>query len=154
MHYRSGLNAIPLIEWYRRHPDDLETLRIAVGAQSGQLTNIDDTGAPSIYFHDFPHVMDHDAYSGDYGLGFFGVSLEASATFVVDATLGPLCFLCDWKEAAARYVTPRDVPPTRLPRTARLYLQADAGTFTAVDLDLGARTVRSTSAAAASRRAR
>lgn len=48
---RAGLNQIPLAEWFRRHPDDLETLEIAVGAMSGQMGNIDETGAPAIYFH-------------------------------------------------------------------------------------------------------
>ena len=51
--------------------------------------------APSIYFHAYPHVMTHDPYSGDYGLGFFGSSLQSSATFVLDDALGPLCYLCD-----------------------------------------------------------
>ena len=32
------------------------------------MSNIDETGAPAIYFHAYPHVMEHDAYSGDYGL--------------------------------------------------------------------------------------
>ena len=26
MHYRSGLNMIPLIEWYRRHPEEVIAL--------------------------------------------------------------------------------------------------------------------------------
>ena len=30
--YRSGLNMIPLIEWYRAHPDDSALLQIAMGA--------------------------------------------------------------------------------------------------------------------------
>ena len=42
---RSGLNQIPLIEWFRRHPDDLSCLEVAVGAMSGQLANIDASGA-------------------------------------------------------------------------------------------------------------
>ena len=43
--------------WYRTHPDDFFLLEIATGAQSGQLTNIDETGAPSIYYHAYPHVQ-------------------------------------------------------------------------------------------------
>ena len=35
-HYRSGLNAIPLLEWYRRHPDDVFLLEPALGAVAGQ----------------------------------------------------------------------------------------------------------------------
>ena len=48
MHYRSGLNMIPLMEWYRTHPDELFLLEIAMGAISGQLTNIDEDGATSM----------------------------------------------------------------------------------------------------------
>ena len=41
MHYRSGLNMIPLLEYYRQHPTDDEwfLLEIAMGAITGQLTN-------------------------------------------------------------------------------------------------------------------
>jgi hypothetical protein len=31
MHYRSGLNMIPLIEWYRAHPDELFLLEVSIG---------------------------------------------------------------------------------------------------------------------------
>jgi hypothetical protein len=31
MHYRAGLNQIPLSEWYRTHPDDFFLLEIATG---------------------------------------------------------------------------------------------------------------------------
>ena len=79
-------------EFVHSNGDVLATLEASVGAQSGQLGNIDVwSGAPAIYFHAYPHVMEHDAYSGDYGLGFFGSSLEASATLVIDPLLGPLC---------------------------------------------------------------
>lgn len=148
MHYRAGLNQIPLIEWYRRHPDDLETLRIAVGAMSGQMSNIDETGAPSIYFHDYPHVMEHDAYSGDYGLGFFGSSLEASSTFVLHPSLGPLCFLCDVAAAAvdsgsSHVIVPRDAFRQRVYlEPLGIYLQADAGMLASVELNRKQRTIR------------
>ena len=36
-HYRSGLNAIPLLEWYRGHPDDVFLLEPALGAVAGQV---------------------------------------------------------------------------------------------------------------------
>jgi len=150
MHYRAGLNQIPLIEWFRRHPDDVHTLEIAVGAMSGQLGNIDAAGAPAIYFHAYPHVMEHDAYSGDYGLGFFGSSLEASATLVLDPQLGPLCYLCDVQPPEGGAAEPSgDV--TLLPRDAYrqrvyleplgLFLQADAGRIGPVTLSLSSRRV-------------
>ena len=121
-------------------------------------------------FHAFPHVMAHDAYSGDYGLGFFGLSLEAGATLVLHSALGPLCYLCDLAPqpttatataaaaaAAAAAETawfPGDGPEvyTVLPRDAYrqrvyleplgLFLRADTGTFASVTLDRAARRVR------------
>lgn len=150
MHYRAGLNQIPLIEWYRRHPDDVTTLEIAVGAVSGQMSNIDETGAPSIYFHDVPHIMEHDAYSGDYGLGFFGSSLESSAIFVLDKALGPLCYLCDLETSASPQdgggsvytIKPRDAYRQRVYlEPLGTFLQADTGVFASVVLALSARTI-------------
>ena len=43
-HYGSGLNAIPLLEEYRAHPDDLYLLRVGYGGVMGPLTNIDREG--------------------------------------------------------------------------------------------------------------
>jgi hypothetical protein len=34
-HYRSGLNAIPLLEWYRLNPDDVFLIEPALGAIAG-----------------------------------------------------------------------------------------------------------------------
>jgi hypothetical protein len=81
-HYRSGLNSIPLIEWYRANPDDHFLLEVSLGANAGQLTNIDEAGAPSMMLHMLPHILDFDPHSGDYGLGFFGHTLEAGAYLV------------------------------------------------------------------------
>merc|ERR1719272_234696 len=105
MHYRSGLNAIPLIEWYRQNPDDLMTLEVSMGAIAGQLTNIDETGAPSMMWWAHPYMMTHDPHSGDFGLGFFGHSLESGAYYVESPELGQICFLCDTAVAAAGVVT-------------------------------------------------
>ena len=79
-HYRSGLNSIPLLEWYRRNPDDFNSnmiLEIGLGAQAGTIVNIDpDTGASSMGLHMLPHIMEYDPHSGDFGLGFFGHALQ------------------------------------------------------------------------------
>ena len=45
MHYRAGLNMIPLIEAYRADPDDHLLLEVAMGALTGQMASIDDAGA-------------------------------------------------------------------------------------------------------------
>jgi len=89
MHYRAGLNMIPLIEWYRANPDEgVFLLEVAMGAISGQMANIDADGATSMMFHVVPHVMDFDPHSGDYGLGFFGNALEGGAYYVKHESLG------------------------------------------------------------------
>ena len=73
-------------------------------------------------FHALPHVMAHDAYSGDYGLGFFGLSLEAGATLVLHPALGPLCYLCDLAPqptAAATTTATAAATAARAPSTTR-----------------------------------
>merc|ERR1719482_2689982 len=140
MHYRAGLNMIPLIEWYRSNPDDLFLLEISMGAIAGQMSNIDESGAPGFMFHASPHVMDFDPLSGDYGLGFFGNALQSGLYYVVDSEFGRLCFLCDVVAA------PSDSSEiTLLPRDAYhrnaffepigLYLQTEAGTIAALRFD-------------------
>jgi len=162
MHYRSGLNMIPLIEWYRLHPEEgTFLLEVAMGAISGQMTNIlpstskASPGSTSMMFHVMPHVMDFDPHSGDYGLGFFGNALESGAYYVRSATLGELCFLCDYARARAP-AEHTDAPqhaavehggaqPVRIvPKDAYriavflepwgLYLTSQCGTFAAIDL--------------------
>jgi hypothetical protein len=63
MHYRSGLNMIPLIEWYRTHPDEHFLLEVSMGAMAGQLVNFDENGAGSMMWHAMPYVMDYDPHS-------------------------------------------------------------------------------------------
>lgn len=63
MHYRSGLNAIPLLEWYKRNPDDVFLLGIGLGAVAGQMGSIDENGAPSMMLHMEPHILDYDPHS-------------------------------------------------------------------------------------------
>ena len=108
---------------YRRNPDDFFLLEISMGAITGQMTNIDETGATSMFYHAYPWVMEFDPHSGDCmshtpslrclcwlfgtrginlghgtarvdGLGYFGNALQSGAYFVEHPRLGPLCFLC------------------------------------------------------------
>jgi len=136
MHYRSGLNMIPLIEWYRAHPNDTFLLEIAMGAITGQMTNIDANGATSMMFHAMPYVMDFDPHSGDYGLGFFGNALESASYYVASADLGDLCYLCDLDGPAADgtvTLTPRDAYRIAVfLEPLGLYLQALSGTISEV----------------------
>jgi hypothetical protein len=73
---------IPLLEWYRQNPEDFFLLEVAMGAIGGQMTNVDENGATSMFFHAYPWVMDFDPHSGDYGLGFFGNALESGSYYV------------------------------------------------------------------------
>ena len=146
MHYRSGLNMIPLIEWYRANPDEgVFLLEVAMGAISGQMANIDADGATSMMFHVVPHVMDFDPPSGDFGLGFFGNALEGGAYFVRDAALGELCYLCELSAAdggGARMIEPKDGYRIALYlEPLGLYAQSECGTFASATLDEGARTL-------------
>jgi len=136
LHYRSGLNMIPLIEWYRAHPDDFHLLEVSMGALAGQLANIDELGAPSMMMHMLPHVLEFDPRSGDFGLGFFGHTLETGAYFVEHPVNGPLCFQCnlDQDENRRAVITPRDSYRQRVYlEPLGLYLQSDAGTIARVD---------------------
>ena len=60
----AGLNAIPLLEEYRRRPtpDNALLLQTAMGAVMGQLTNIDELGQASMGFHGDSALMQHDPY--------------------------------------------------------------------------------------------
>eukprot|EP01062_Namystynia_karyoxenos_P073105 TRINITY_DN69953_c0_g1_i1.p1 TRINITY_DN69953_c0_g1~~TRINITY_DN69953_c0_g1_i1.p1 ORF type:complete len:1162 (+),score=302.99 TRINITY_DN69953_c0_g1_i1:74-3559(+) len=161
-HYRAGLNSIPLGERYRRYPDDLYLLEVAMGAMTGVLTNIDADGAPSMGFHTHPFVLQHDPRSGDYGLAFFGAMINHGAYLVGnDPDLGWSCYLCDLNVTdrparAARGTDGRLQPPAtgRLslaPRDAahrRAYLEPLglelrlwSGRLASVTVDFSARTV-------------
>jgi len=82
-HYGSGLNAIPALSHFRRHPDDFYLLRIGYAGANGALSNIDEEGFPSAAFHSFPQNLRWDTYTGDYGPNFFGHAVNA-ATYIVN----------------------------------------------------------------------
>ena len=129
MHYRSGLNMIPLIEWYRLHPEEgTFLLEVSMGAITGQMTNIlPKTGETSMMFHAVPHMLANDPHSGDYGLGFFGNALESGGYYVVDEALGELCFLCSTassggSDAAAAFLSRLPLPPSEAAAAAAFQL--------------------------------
>ncbi|WP_343732228.1 DUF5695 domain-containing protein [Duganella sp.] len=128
-HYGSTLNAVPLFEAYRANPSDLHLLRVAYGGLLGGITNIDQQGFASAGFHAWPDMMRWDAYSGDYGMGFYGHAY-ASATYVLnDPTFGWLAFGANLQAAAdgKLHITPKDSARTRLfiaPERAWITLEA------------------------------
>lgn len=58
----------------------------------GGITNIDQKGFSSAAFHSWPDMMAWDAYSGDYGMGFFGHAYAAATYVVHDPVFGWLGF--------------------------------------------------------------
>ncbi|MDP1027949.1 DUF5695 domain-containing protein [Sphingomonas sp. KR1UV-12] len=114
-HYGSALNAVPLFDAYRRDPADLHLLRVAYGGFMGGITNVDREGFASAGFHSEPDVMDWDAMTGDYGMGYFGHAYAAATYLVRDPALGWLGFggtVDEGRDAVG--VVPHDGARTRL----------------------------------------
>lgn len=161
-HYRAGLNAIPLLERYRRHPGDVHLLRVGLAGVMNVIPNIDSAGAPSMGFHTSPFVLQHDPNSGDHGLGFFGHSQNVGAYLVDDAatlaTFGaPQCFLCDLHAATAEVgaavplvITARDTYHRRLfVASLGLHVHLRNGAWLNATLDYARQTLLVTVAPAA-----
>ena len=91
-HYGSELNAIPLLTYYRNHPNDLYTLRVAYGGVLGGISNIEKDGFAPVAFHSYPSTLKNDGISGDYGSGFFGYAINTGSYFYKDSNLGWLAF--------------------------------------------------------------
>lgn len=143
-HYGSGLNAIPILDYYRAHPADDYLLRVGYGGTLGALTNIDCEGFASAAFHSFPNTLKWDAYTGDYGPNFFGHALN-SATYVVNhPEFG-------WQSFGGNVVRKGDtIKITTLDSMrARVYiapfglwLTLDAGNFAHVEINAKNKTIR------------
>ncbi|KAF7358696.1 hypothetical protein MSAN_01208600 [Mycena sanguinolenta] len=91
-HYGSGLNALPLITAFEFSPTDYYLLRVGHAGLSGPMSNIDQGGFASASFHSFPQTvimsadsmrkLAWDAYSGDYGPNFSGLSMGTRTTII------------------------------------------------------------------------
>jgi hypothetical protein len=143
-HYGSGLNAIPVLSFYREHPDDFYLLRVGYGGMMGALSNIDREGFASAAFHTFPDTLKWDAYSGDYGPNFFGHAF-GSATYVVNhPEFGWLAF---GGNVQTRGDLVKVVPLDSVRRRVYiapfgLWLNLDAGKFTGIEINPQTRAVR------------
>lgn len=91
-HYGSGLNALPMLEYFEQNPTDIYLLRVGYGGNSGPLTNIDQDGFASASFHSWPDTLAWDAYSGDYGPNFSGLVMGAGTYVVTTDDLGTVAF--------------------------------------------------------------
>jgi hypothetical protein len=128
-HYGSTLNALPLLDAYRANPSDLYPLRVAYGGMLGGITNIDQQGFGAAAFHAWPDKLDWDAYTGDYGMGFFGFAYGAATYLVKDATFGWLGFGGNVEQSGATIrIVPKDSARTRLfIAPARVWITLETG---------------------------
>ena len=143
-HYGSGLNAIPVLSHFRKHPEDDYLLRIGYAGTMGALTNIDREGFASVAFHSFPSTLKWDPYSGDYGPNFFGHALNAGTYLINHPEFGWQAFGGNVKQKGDWIgVTPLDSLRMRVYLAPRgLWLTLDAGRFETVELNIKTGAVR------------
>lgn len=92
-HYASSLNAIPILDDYKKtHQNDLYQLKVGYAASTSPLTSIDQRGFASMAFLADPAVMDFDPYTSDYGQAFYGYVHDAGQYVYHDAKKGWLSF--------------------------------------------------------------
>ncbi|RXK87481.1 hypothetical protein ESB13_09080 [Filimonas effusa] len=137
-HYGSELNAIPLLQEYRRKPNDLYMLRVAYGGVLGGISTITEDGFAPCAFHSFPNTLENDGLSGDYGSGFYGYAVNSATYITQNAELGWLAFGGNLKENKDRV----EVTPTTASRNAvylapaGLWLSFAAGTINNVSYNV------------------
>lgn len=138
-HYGSGINAIPVLDAYRRNPGDVYLLRIGYGGTMGAISGIDKEGFASAAFHSYPDKMIFDPYTGDYGPNFFGHAWATGAYLVKDAEFGWQAFGGDVTEKGNTVsVEPLDSFRQRVYLAPLgLWLTLDSGEFERVSLDEG-----------------
>ena len=81
-HYGSALNAIPVLEEYRKNPE-FYLLKVGYGGILGGISNITQDGFGPAAFHSFPSTLEIDYISGDYGSGFYGYAVN-TATYLTN----------------------------------------------------------------------
>lgn len=142
-HYGSGLNAIPMLDHFRSNPNDLYYLRVGYAGGNAALTNIDREGFASAAFHSFPDTLKWDAYSGDYGMNFFGFAMNVGTYVINDRELGWQAFGGNVeKRGDTITVKPEDSMRRRIYIAPfGLWLTLDTGTFSGVTISLRTRTV-------------
>jgi len=94
-HYASGLNAIALLRHYQSFPANHKyLLRAGLAGAMGILTNINSDGSTSMGWHGDAKRLYRDAYSADWGIGFYGHWKSSAAYLTCHAEVGWECFYC------------------------------------------------------------
>jgi hypothetical protein len=135
-HYGSGLNAIPVLSEYRRHPEDFFLLRVGYGGVMGAIANITEDGFPPAAFHAYPSTLRIDGITGDYGPGFLAHAINTGTYVVRHPEFGWVCFGGDLSvDGDTVRVRPLDSARSRVYLAPLgLWLTLDAGTFEEVEL--------------------
>jgi hypothetical protein len=143
-HYGSSLNAIPLLNEYREHPDDIYLLRVGYGGTMGVLANIDQEGFLAPAFHAFPDRLKPDGISGDNGPNLFGHAWNTATYIVKDPEFGWLSFGGNTRvEGDLVRVTPLDSFRTRVyVASPGVWLTLDAGNFAVIELNSRTGSIR------------
>jgi len=136
-HYGSGINAIPVLDAYRRDPRDLYLLRIGYGGTMGAISGIDQDGFASAAFHSYPDMMKFDPYSGDYGPNFFGHAWSTGAYLAKDPEFGWLAFAGNVEDSGQSVtIEPLDSQRQRVYlQPLGVWLTLDSGQFQRITLD-------------------
>ncbi|MCK3684832.1 DUF5695 domain-containing protein [Maribellus sp. YY47] len=135
-HYGSGLNAIPVLEEFRKMPEDLYLLRVGYGGLLGTLSNITEDGFAPAAFHSFPSTLKNDGISGDYGPGFYGYAVNSSTFLTKNDEFGWLAFGGNLTESEGEVkVELTTAAKSRVYISPlKLWLTLDAGQFKSVSL--------------------
>ncbi len=130
-HYGSGLNAIPVLTHYRKHPEDLYLLKVGYGGLLGAISNITEDGFGPAAFHSFPSTLKIDGLSGDYGSGFFGYAVNSATYITRDEDKGWLAFggNCTVKDEKIEVQLTTAGKNKIYLAPEKLWLTLDAGTF-------------------------
>ena len=146
-HYGSPLNAMPVLDAFRRAPSDFYLLRTGYAGMQQPLANIDNEGFASGNFDADPAILDFDPFSSDYGIGFYGFS-QNEGTYVVHhpnfgwLALGGATRLLANGEVE---VSPRDAFRQRVfIAPLNLWITLDAGAIENVRFNANTKTVRLT----------
>ncbi len=108
-HYGSGINSIPVLDDYRRHPSNLDLLRVGYAGMDQLMANIDSSGFASYGFVADPAVLRFDPFTADYGIAFYGYARNDGSYVVHSSRFGWLGFGCAVKRKGDEViVSPRD----------------------------------------------
>jgi len=142
-HYGSALNSLPLLQHFRSNPDDFYALQVGHAGISAPLTNIDEEGFGAASFHSFPQTLAWDAYSGDYGPGFSGMTMGAGLYIVEHPDFGWVAFGGNVQSnETAVTAQPRDAVRRRVyVASLGLWIVLDAGAINSVVIDTSSDSV-------------